>query len=158
MAGSLSPAGPAAVVRVAADVHFALVLRGRRGDLAVVVPAERRLAGGEGAGDEFVLDHDDHPDADLVVAPEQWRARNVSRACALVGWAPSSAARSRVTVRRVVVLLTVRLPSHLGGDGGAGFKGVEKAFADMRRTADARKEGRLEETWDAEGGGDEDDA
>lgn len=49
-------------------------------------------------------------------------------------------------------------PSHLCGDGSAGFESVQKAFADMRRTADSGKEGGLEEPRDAEGGRDEDDA
>lgn len=51
----------------------------------------------------------------------------------------------------------MRQPRHLCGDSCAGFESVEKAFADMRGTADSGKERGLEKAWDAEGGGDEDD-
>ena len=97
-------------VGVAADVHFTLILGGCGGYFVVVVvvePVERGVAGSERAGNGLVLHHHDHPDADLIIASQQRRARNVPRACAYIWWPSSSATRSGVAVWRVASVLAV---------------------------------------------------
>lgn len=55
-----------------------LVCGGVGGGLAV--PSDGVVARREGSRHRFVLDHDDHPHADLVVAAQQGGAGDVSRA------------------------------------------------------------------------------
>lgn len=71
--------------------------------------------------------------------------------------AATRGARASVLVAGIVVA-ALGQPHDFCGDGVAFFKGVAKAVADMSGPADAREEGGLEEAWDAECGGDEDDA
>ena len=91
------------------------------------------------AGNLFLVDHDDHPDADFLVAAQQRRAVD-----------PAGLAFD--------VSLDAAEPGDLRGDAGAVREGVEEAFADAFGAADAFEEFGLQEAGDSEGGGCECDA
>ena len=90
-------------------------------------------------GDFFLVDHDDHPDADFLVAAQQRRAVE-----------PAGLALD--------VALDAAEPGDFRGDACAMGEGVEEAFADAFGTADAFEEFGLEKARDSEGGGCECDA
>jgi hypothetical protein len=89
--------------------------------------------------DLFLVDHDDHPDADFLVAAQQRRAVD-----------PAGLAFD--------VALDAAEPGDFRGDACAMGEGVEEAFADAFGTADAFEEFGLEKAGDSEGGGCECDA
>jgi len=84
-------------------------------------------------GDLFLVDHDDHPDADFLVTAQQRRAVD-----------PAGLAFD--------IALDAAEPGDLRGDAGAVREGVEEAFADAFGAADAFEEFGLQEAGDSEGG------
>ena len=87
-------------------------------------------------GDFFLVDHDDHPDADFLVAAQQ--------RCAVD---PAGLAFD--------VSLGAAEPGDFRGDARSVCERVEEAFAYAFGTADAFEEFGLQEAGDAEGGGGE---
>ena len=85
-------------------------------------------------GDFFLVDHDDHPDADFLVAAQQ--------RCAVD---PAGLAFD--------VSLGAAEPGDFRGDARSVCERVEEAFAYAFGTADAFEEFGLQEAGDAEGGG-----
>lgn len=84
-------------------------------------------------GNLFLVDHDDHPHADFLVAAQQRRAVDPARLA-------------------FDVSLRAAEPGDFGGDACAVREGVEEAFADAFGAADAFEEFGLEEAGDAERG------
>lgn len=157
-------------------VGLAFEFRGCGRDLAVVmrdrvrgaIACQSVGAGGEGASDGFILDHNNHPDADFVVGSEEGRTRYVPRSSAfpiasLVGtrvpiWIPT-VSTSRSTGEGVVGNgASLRKPGDFCRDAFSVFKGVGEAGPDVRRAADTGEEGSLEQPWDAKSGRDKDDS
>ena len=85
-------------------------------------------------GDFFLVDHDNHPDADFLVAAQQRRAVD-----------PAGLAFD--------VSLGAAEPGDFRGDACAVREGVEEAFTHAFGAADAFEEFGLQEAGDAEGGG-----
>jgi hypothetical protein len=85
-------------------------------------------------GDLFFIDHDDHPDADFLVAAQQRRAVD-----------PAGLAFD--------VSLDAAEPGDLCGDACAVRKGIEESLTHTFRSADAFEEFGLEEAGDSKGGG-----
>ena len=128
------------------------------------ISRQSTFAAREAAGDLLILDHDDHPDADLVVGAQKGRAGDVAR---FASSAPAKIPACVVVTTRgariaTTILITVRpalgKPHDFCSHGIALLKSVRQPLAHMRGPADAREKGALQQPWDAEGGGDEDDA
>jgi hypothetical protein len=100
------------------------------------VPADILRGGGpvQLTGDLFFIDHDDHPDADFLVAAQQRRAVD-----------PAGLAFD--------VSLDAAEPGDLCGDACAVRKGIEESLTHAFRSADALEEFGLEEAGDSKGGG-----